>query len=555
MHRLCFAANIAISERLSYAYQYLFPSQSLLYFLSRQRRHLETIRRRLIRRSCPSTSTSHPTAPTTSIINLREHPAFKPTIVLLLPLPLQRLLPLRIHQLQALHRRKRHTTRRATRAHCPHPNPTAPQPLPATRSEHRSATRTGILSEAAQRAGCPAGVGCSCAPALVILAEFGLGALVDLLRADAAVVLRTDHAEPLCAFARAVPDLALLSAERHPVLCFAQVRHRGCFFGFAGAAPAAFAGGFVVWGRERAGAFVGGWLGEFLEAGEAFVFEALAGGAVGGGVHTVDARGEEDFAGDDAHGLAFQVGGDTFDYGGVVEKALLTDADVSGEAGLGLFLGAEGGKVAGVGFGEAGKATGEVEKLGGGQGADEGGEIGREERHTGLDIGGKSGFGAVERERHSAGGEDGGEFGRGEGAPLGGGCFDSDNHEGGPVEDGLEGDTDRIGGGLREGFEVIHRPISDDSDSFGVVEGVADEGFEFGEAGRVMVADELVDEDDFVVDGGGEGVGLGEEVVFRVVFDRTYEGGLLFGREGLVMGDFLEVAMTGQGYFHGRCKP
>ncbi len=366
--------------------------------------------------------------------------------------------------------------------------------------------------------------------------------------------MRADHAEPLCAFARAVADFALLPAERHPILCFAQVRHCGGFFGLAGSAPAAFAGGLVVWGWERAGAFVGGCFGELFEAGEAFVFEALAGGAVGGGVDAVDARGEEDFAGDDAHGLAFEVGGDAFDGGGVVEEALLADTDVGGEARLGLFLGAEGGKIAGICFGEAGEAAREVEELGGGQGADKGGEVGREECHAGLDVGGKGGFGAVERERHSAGGEYGGEFGGGEGAPLGGGCFDGDDHEGGPVEDGFQGDADRVGGGLGEGFEVIHGPVADDCDGFGIIEGVADESFEFGEAGRVVVADEFVDEDDFVVDRSGEGVGLGEKVVFGVVFDRTYEGGLLFGREGLVVGDFLEAARTGQGYFHYRCK-
>ena len=58
-----------------------------------------------------------------------------------------------------------------------------------------------------------------------------------------------------------------------------------------------------------------------------------------------------------------------------------------------------------------------------------------------------------------------------------------------------------------------------------------------------MVADELVDEDYFVVDRGGEGVGLGEEVVFGVVLDGADEGGLLFGWEGLVVGDFLEAVV------------
>ena len=52
----------------------------------------------------------------------------------------------------------------------------------------------------------------------------------------------------------------------------------------------------------------------------------------------VDAGGEDDFGGDDAHGLAFEVGGDAADDGGVVEEALLADADVGCEAGLRLLF-------------------------------------------------------------------------------------------------------------------------------------------------------------------------------------------------------------------------
>ena len=52
----------------------------------------------------------------------------------------------------------------------------------------------------------------------------------------------------------------------------------------------------------------------------------------------VDAGGKDDFCGDDAHGLAFEVRGDAFDDWGMVEEALLADTDVCGEAGLGLFL-------------------------------------------------------------------------------------------------------------------------------------------------------------------------------------------------------------------------
>lgn len=75
---------------------------------------------------------------------------------------------------------------------------------------------------------------------------------------------------------------------------------------------------------------------------------------------SVYARCEDDFCGDDAHGLAFEVGGNAFDDGGVVQETLLADADVGGEPGLGLFLGAEGGEVACWGFREGGEAAGEV---------------------------------------------------------------------------------------------------------------------------------------------------------------------------------------------------
>lgn len=92
------------------------------------------------------------------------------------------------------------------------------------------------------------------------------------------------------------------------------------------------------------------------------MFEVLAYGAGRRFVGAVDAGGEDEFGGDDAHGLFFEVGGDAGDDGGVVEEALVADADVCGEAGLGFVVfAAEGGKVAGRGFGEAGKAAGEVQ--------------------------------------------------------------------------------------------------------------------------------------------------------------------------------------------------
>jgi hypothetical protein len=49
---------------------------------------------------------------------------------------------------------------------------------------------------------------------------------------------------------------------------------------------------------------------------------------------------------------------------------------------------------------------------------------------------------------------------------------------------------------------AVHGAVADDGDDFGVVEGVLNHRFELGEAHRVVVADELVDEDDLVVDGG-----------------------------------------------------
>lgn len=97
---------------------------------------------------------------------------------------------------------------------------------------------------------------------------------------------------------------------------------------------------------------------------------------------------------------------------------------------------------------------------------------------------------------------------------------------------------------MGEGFEVLQGPVGDDGDGFGVVEGVGDEGFEFGEACGVMVADELVDKNYLVVDRGGKRVGLREEVVLGIVFDRADKGSLLLLGETLVMGDFLEVTET-----------
>ena len=41
-----------------------------------------------------------------------------------------------------------------------------------------------------------------------------------------------------------------------------------------------------------------------------------------------------------------------------------------------------------------------------------------------------------------------------------------------------------------------------------------------------MVPNEFVYEDDFIIDRGREGVGLGKKVVFRVIFNRSDESSL-----------------------------
>ncbi len=125
------------------------------------------------------------------------------------------------------------------------------------------------------------------------------------------------------------------------------------------------------------------------------------------------------------------------------------------------------------------------------------------------------------------GSEDAGELGGGEGTAAGGGCFDCDDHEGGTVEDGLEGGVDDVVGFVRKLFDIIHGAIADDRYRFCVVQGVCDEGFQLRETCRIVVSNELVDEDDLIVYGSRKGVGLCEEVVFGVVLDRAYKGCLL----------------------------
>lgn len=50
-----------------------------------------------------------------------------------------------------------------------------------------------------------------------------------------------------------------------------------------------------------------------------------------------------------------------------------------------------------------------------------------------------------------------------------------------------------------------------------------------------MVPNELVNQDDLAVNGSSEGVGLSEQLVLRVILDRTDVLGLLLGRQSLVV--------------------
>lgn len=80
---------------------------------------------------------------------------------------------------------------------------------------------------------------------------------------------------------------------------------------------------------------------------------------------------------------------------------------------------------------------------------------------------------------------------------------------------------------MRDFFDALHRTIPDDGDAFGVVEGIGDEGFKFGKAGRVVISDKLMNKDDLVINGCREGVGLGQKVVFWIVLYGAIEGVLL----------------------------
>ena len=75
----------------------------------------------------------------------------------------------------------------------------------------------------------------------------------------------------------------------------------------------------------------------------------------------INAGSQDEFCGDDSHGLSFEVVGNALDDGAVVEEALLADADIGGEARLCLFLGTKRWDIAGWGFRQAGYTTSEVQ--------------------------------------------------------------------------------------------------------------------------------------------------------------------------------------------------
>ena len=117
--------------------------------------------------------------------------------------------------------------------------------------------------------------------AIDLLAEFRAGFVVDLHRANTAIVLRADHAHSFRAVAGAVADFCFFFAEDHAVLRFAQVRDGGCLLGFSGAAAAAFAGGLFVGCGQGADACVGRRFGELVDAFFNLVVESEALLAVG----------------------------------------------------------------------------------------------------------------------------------------------------------------------------------------------------------------------------------------------------------------------------------
>jgi hypothetical protein len=61
-----------------------------------------------------------------------------------------------------------------------------------------------------------------------------------------------------------------------------------------------------------------------------------------------------------------------------------------------------------------------------------------------------------------------------------------------------------------------------------------------------VISYELVHKNDFGIDGGGQGVGLREQLVFGVVFDGSYCGSPLVWGNALVMRNFLQTKQPSQ---------
>ena len=51
-------------------------------------------------------------------------------------------------------------------------------------------------------------------------------------------------------------------------------------------------------------------------------------------MRTIDAGGKDKFCGDDAHSLFFQIGGDSHDDRGMIQKALMANSDICRKASL-----------------------------------------------------------------------------------------------------------------------------------------------------------------------------------------------------------------------------
>ena len=111
-------------------------------------------------------------------------------------------------------------------------------------------------------------------------------------------------------------------------------------------------------------------------------------------------------------------------------------------------------------------------------------------------------LGAVQGESHFAGAVDGFQLVGVQILSPSCGSFDCDDHQGWPIEDGPQRGTNEIVGLLDDFFDTIHGAIADDCNSLGVVQRVCDQSLELGEAGGVVISDELMDKNDFIVDRG-----------------------------------------------------